>query len=309
MGWLGALVTGGASLIGDLFGAGQTNKATQQSVAGQQKAAGVIQGQQGTNTNLAAAQSGLYQPYSDLGATGLSQLQAGFAPGGQFTQKLTPQQILEQDPGYGFQLEQGQQAIQRAAAAQGTGISGGELKDLTTYSQNLASNAYQQAFENYNQTQNQNFQRLLGLTGIGFQGAQGQVQASQNAEGLNTGLAGTLGNIYSGIGATQAAGTIGAASQINNGISAVGNAIGNGLAAQQINNGGGGFGTGLPNPFGGGGIAPNLSNPTGIGLGSSGGILGTGSYPVAPPAGNDFIGLGGAPANGAPTSASTPFGF
>lgn len=58
------------------------------------------------------------------------------------------------DPYYQFRLQQGNQAIQRSAAARGTLLNGGTLKSLANYSQGLASeegqNAFNRALESYN---------------------------------------------------------------------------------------------------------------------------------------------------------------
>lgn len=50
------------------------------------------------------------------------------------------------DPGYQFRLQQGQQALERAAAARGTLNTGGTLKDVSQFGQGLASQEYGQAY-------------------------------------------------------------------------------------------------------------------------------------------------------------------
>lgn len=54
--------------------------------------------------------------------------------------------VLAADPGYQFRLEQGLGAIQNSAAAKGILNSGGTLKDLQNYGQNLASQEYGNVF-------------------------------------------------------------------------------------------------------------------------------------------------------------------
>lgn len=49
---------------------------------------------------------------------------------------------LAQTPGYQFALSQGQEAVERSAAAKGGLLSGGTLKDLTAFGQGLASRTY-----------------------------------------------------------------------------------------------------------------------------------------------------------------------
>lgn len=238
----------GGSLFSSIFGGINQGKATNQAVAGLNQGIGTLQAGQSSalgalsgTTNLAQGEltagnqnaTAALSPYTTAGSTAVGSLAAGLAPGGQFTQTLSPSEILAQNPGYQFQLQQGQQAIQRQASAQGTGISGGELKDLTTYSQGLAQNAYQQAFTNFNQVQNQNYSRLATLAGIGQTSAgQESSQAQQTGVGqagllqsLGTGEAGVDLNTASSIsklndlvGATQAAGTLGQTNAITGGI-------------------------------------------------------------------------------------------
>lgn len=93
-----------------------------------------------------------------------------------------PNAILN-DPYYKFQLGQGEEGIQRSAAARGTLLTGGTLKDLTSFGQGLASSfgdkAYNRAFGQYQNDQNtfwnnQNnaYNHLSGFTQLGMQGAQ-----------------------------------------------------------------------------------------------------------------------------------------
>jgi hypothetical protein len=58
----------------------------------------------------------------------------------------TGQQLLEEDPGYQFRLDEGSKALQRSAAARGTLRSGATLKGLIDYGQNTASEEYQRAY-------------------------------------------------------------------------------------------------------------------------------------------------------------------
>lgn len=52
---------------------------------------------------------------------------------------------VTQDPGYQFQLQEGQKALERSAAAKGSLLSGQTLVDITKYGQDYASTAYDQA--------------------------------------------------------------------------------------------------------------------------------------------------------------------
>jgi len=64
---------------------------------------------------------------------------------GEFTPP-TGQELLEEDPGYQFRLDEGRKAMERSAAARGTLRSGATLKGLIDYGQNTASDEYQKAY-------------------------------------------------------------------------------------------------------------------------------------------------------------------
>jgi hypothetical protein len=56
---------------------------------------------------------------------------------------------FEADPGYEFRRQQGEKAIQARQLASGNFFSGGAMKELADYGQNLASQEYQNAFSRY----------------------------------------------------------------------------------------------------------------------------------------------------------------
>ena len=80
------------------------------------------------------------------------------------------QKKLEATPGYQFQFQQGQQALERQANAAGMGGSGNALIAATEYGQKFAANAYQ--------TQIQNLANLSGMN-IPFAQAQSQMAMQQ----------------------------------------------------------------------------------------------------------------------------------
>ena len=121
-------------------------------------------------------QQALQQPYQQAGTTALTGMQD---PNFQKSFTLAD---FQQDPGYQFQLQQGQQAINRSAASKGLNASGGTMKDLQGYSQGLANQDYQQAYQNYNTNQNNQFGRLSTIAGMG-QTAAGQMQQSSENYG------------------------------------------------------------------------------------------------------------------------------
>lgn len=212
-------ISGLSSLLGGLLGhggakkaAGQLQQAIQQAIQANQDASNFAEK---TQQQYLGGETNLLNPFIEAGQPALAGLKAGTSPGGEFTQlgQLTLAQILAQNPGYNFQLQQGQQAIQRGAAAQGTQISGGELKDLTNYSQGLAQQAYQQAFQNFQSQQAQNFNMLSSVAGMGQGAAELQNQNlkdfANNLSNISIGSAQRYGNLNEQYGAAGAAGTLG----------------------------------------------------------------------------------------------------
>ena len=112
----------------------------------------------------------LLNPYADLGASTATTLQAGLAPGGEFNKTPTLAE-LQMDPGYAFRTQQGQQAIERSAAARGGVMGGGVMKDLTTYSQGAASQEYQNAFDRFQTSTQNRYANLFQATRAGQEAA------------------------------------------------------------------------------------------------------------------------------------------
>jgi hypothetical protein len=174
-------------------------------------------------------------------------------------------------PGYQFTLQQGQQALQNSAAASGGLLSTGTAKNLDAYSQGLASQTYQQTYNNalnsyltnfntYNTNASNTFNRYASLAGLGQQattsaGSLGQ-QAASTTGNLALGTGGQVGQQYNNIGAAQASGYVGAGNAINGGL---GN-LSQYLMLQQLLNGGGGGSTATSwfSPYGN--SAPGIVN-------------------------------------------------
>jgi len=81
------------------------------------------------------------------------------------------------DPSYDFIKGEGEKAIERAMAAKGQTYSPATEKALMEYGKDLASTEYGRAFDRYNVEQQNIYNRLMGLTGVG-QGQQAQLTAS-----------------------------------------------------------------------------------------------------------------------------------
>lgn len=94
-------------------------------------------------------------------------------------------QQAEQTPGYQFTLEQGTNAIDQNAAANGTLMSGNTGKALEDYGQGLASTTYQQDYQNALNTYMANYQTLMGGAQLG-QTSAGQLGQEGAEAAFNT---------------------------------------------------------------------------------------------------------------------------
>jgi hypothetical protein len=97
---------------------------------------------------------------------------------------------LQNSPGYQFRFKEGQQALERSAAARGTLLTGGTLKGLTRYGQDYASGEY-----------NNRYNQLMGYTNIGERAAGATANAGSN-------YANSAGELNTQIGNANAAGTV-----------------------------------------------------------------------------------------------------
>lgn len=122
------------------------------------------------------------QPWRQAGQVALSDLmgEMGLRGGnGELNQKFSAND-LQFDPGYQFRMQEGQKAIERSAAARGGLNSGATMKALTRYSQGVASDEYQNAYNRFNNDRNTRFNRLASLSGVGQTANNQLAQAGQN---------------------------------------------------------------------------------------------------------------------------------
>lgn len=136
---------------------------------------------------------------------------------GSLLRRFTMDDYLE-DPGYQFRLQQGEQAINRAAAAAGRYDSGRALKDLGEFNSGMASQEYGNAYNRWNNDQTNIFNRLSGVAGTGQQATNSLAQLGQNA-------ATNIGNIQMQAGNAAAAGKMGSANAWGGALGGVTNAL------------------------------------------------------------------------------------
>jgi hypothetical protein len=154
---------------------------------------------------------------------------------------------LRTDPGYQFRVREGQKALERSAAGKGLLLSGGQLKDLTRFAQDLGAQEYGAAYARGSQKNADVYRRgyaqnadlygrnleayqttyntLLGLRKNQFGELAGVAGAGQGAVntlgqlGQQTGQ--QLAQTTIGAGNAQAAGQVGAANAWNAGLGSV----------------------------------------------------------------------------------------
>lgn len=92
----------------------------------------------------------------------------GFAPGdfGSLSREFGTGDF-EADPGYAFRLSEGFKALERSAAARGTVLSGGTLRELARYNQGFASNEFQNVFNRFQTERARRFNQLASIAGLG----------------------------------------------------------------------------------------------------------------------------------------------
>jgi hypothetical protein len=180
--------------------------------------------------------AGYQQPYYDIGTQNLRTLNQQVAAG---TYNMAPQTFQQQpfnfqtEPGYQFRLNQGTNAIQGSAAAQGKGLGGATMKALARYGQGFASNEYGNAYGRYSNDRNFNYQnfvdqynrgaveqnarygRQAGMANVGVTSANMLSNIASNAGGQVADILGQRAN-------AQAAGTIGVGNAIQSGIGGIG---------------------------------------------------------------------------------------
>lgn len=187
--------------------------------------AGDLIGRQATDIGSLATQfDQRYEPQRQAGNEALAQLRAALLGG--------DMSGFTESPGYQFRMQEGQKAIERAAAAGGSFGSGTNLKDLTRFGQGVASQEYGDYVN-----------RLLGLQQIGAQATAQSAQTAMGLQGLRSSLlgqqAGYLGQqgavagglwnnlaaLRTGIASNQAAALTGAQQQSTQYDLAAGNAM------------------------------------------------------------------------------------
>jgi len=197
------------------------------------------------NTNkIYESNKGLAMPYINAGAGMLGNLQDWLKtdsnnPFSTLIKLTTPgadmNEVLSQLPGYQFQLNQGNRAVQNALAARGLGGSAGAVaKGISNYTQGLAGSTWGSLVD-----------KLQNVFGAGTNAMQGVVNTGANAvnslTGAGTAATNSINSALGGIGNANA--------NMYNSIGGAIGGIGNGLSSYAMlqklmgSNGGGGGGS------------------------------------------------------------------
>ena len=157
------------------------------------------------------------------------------------------------DPSAEYAMQQSAKAMEASALAKGA-TGGGFAKALQQNQNNLAnqaySNAYQrwqdtsklmygQAADQYNRDYSYQQNRLGQYGNLASQG----LQAAGTLGSIGSGAAQNMGSLYSGLGSAQAAGTLGASNALTSGLSGMMSGLAGGLGQYF------GYGAGTRNPY------------------------------------------------------------
>lgn len=214
MGLFGGIFGGIGSLVGGILGNNAANNASQteqsatnQAIAYQKQQSANALGQQQQTTNQI---TGELSPFLNTGQNATASLNSLLSPGGALTkgwdqtfQAPTAAQAAG-TPGYQFELQQGENALQNSAAARGGLLSTGTAKNLNDYAQGTAASHYNDTYNQALQTYGTNYSTATNNQQMLYNmlyGASGQgLSAGQSLGGLQQAGAQGQSNIYQNTG-------------------------------------------------------------------------------------------------------------
>lgn len=210
MSWVAVAIAGSVVL-----GAAVQSKAAKDAAKGQTAAAGGSIEEQRRQFDITRQD---LQPWLEAGQAGLGRMRDLIGIGGA---QLTPEQVMEQSPGYQFRLGEGLKAGRNIAGARGTLNSGGTLKALTRFGQDYASNEFGNIYS-----------RLAGISGTGQ-------QTGTNLGQFGSNMAGNIGNLLTGAANARGAAAIGGSNAWSNAFNTIGNWYGQNALMKKYFGGGG----------------------------------------------------------------------
>jgi hypothetical protein len=170
-------------------------------------------------------QTQLQEPFRQAGLTAQQQIMQLLGLGGDATApgygsmaRSFGMSDFEADPGYAFRQSEGMKALERSAAARGQLLSGGTMKGIQRFGQDLASQEYGNAFNRFQIERAARLNPLQSMMGSGQSATNTMTSAAGN---LGQGLAQSEMNA----GAARASGYVGAANALNQAIGSASNAL------------------------------------------------------------------------------------
>jgi uncharacterized protein YukE len=197
MTWVAVAVGAGSAITGFL-GSRNASRA-------QQRAARDAQAYQQQMYNQTRADQ---QPWMGAGQRAIGSLEAFMRGDGGRRFQLSD---FQEDPGFQFRRDQGEQSINRNALARGRFNSGSALKELQTYNSGLASQEFGNAFDRWRAGNNDIFDRYNTISEAGRGSAGTVANAGMNA-------AGGISNAIQGEGNARSAGIVGGTNALINGM-------------------------------------------------------------------------------------------
>lgn len=235
MPWIGGALAGAGALAGGIFNSNAASDAASAAVTGQNNSIDfqrqvLMALAQRVQPWLSAGTNALSTYGNQIGASGGPNQAPQYASylgvaGGSPTSPFLPTSQFTASPGYQYELQQQQQAIQNSGAGRSGALSGNTLQALQGNAQGLASQDYWTANNNwYNNIQktygadtsrfNTNINALLSLANAGQNAA---IPSSAQPFAAN------IGGAYANIGGANAAGILGSANALTSGFNGAAN--------------------------------------------------------------------------------------
>lgn len=228
------LVGVGANALSGLVGSNAAGKAAQaQADAANAASANSLTASREANAlqkQMFDKQVSLQEPFRQAGLTGQNRLMdvlglsgnTGAQGYGSANEKFGDKPFT-QDPSYQWRLQQGQQALERSAAARGGLLSGRAAKDTMNYAQGAASQEYGNAFNRFQTERANTLNPLQSLSGMA-QTASGAMSNAAGNYGSNVGnnitsTANQVGQNMQGAGSARASGYMGQANALSGALS------------------------------------------------------------------------------------------
>ena len=216
-----AIIAAGIGAVTNIAGGAVAAGGAKKAARAQEQAA---RDAQAANERMLERQIELQEPFRQAGMTAQDQIMQLLGIGGDASAegygslaKPFGTEQFQQDPGYAFRQAEGMRALERSASARGNLLSGGTLRGIQRFGQDLASQEYGNAFNRYQIERNARLNPLQSLMGAGqsatnvMTGNVGQSSQNQQANIMNAGQA-------------RASGYVGSANALGGALSSIGQA-------------------------------------------------------------------------------------